>query len=665
MAADDGRGSQRGERQSASAGRSNTNNSARGDARESRSQEASRSASSPGNTGAPSRGSSGAGTANSGTRSGNTNNGQNSGREARGGSGADGRGSQRSTRESATVGRGLGTSTGSAGRTASTGGLAGAAGLGQVGGSGVTSTYQGRPASVAREVARPTGLSGMAGVGRPDAPISRNVARSTVPSQSFRVAENLSMSKLANLRAPSFRATEEQATAKEDAWQDALSMVRAPEAGTTDPYNRLVNKKSGAAGYADLSGMTIGEVRALQKAMKASGQYPSDAIGAYQFIGGTLDEAVKRTGLPETAKFTAATQDYLARDLWANRAAQATTEDGTVNPTRFANRAAAEWASFQQQNGVGRYDGDGVNHASVKASTVKSATDRLIGTGAVGSGEPTQTRAIGRQMNAPAARVSMVERMATTYLGRPASVASTVARNNMAREQPSPASSFPARPAGPISQNPNAGYTPRAADPSFMSDAEQAATFGELPGGAPNLPSPAQPTSPDATPVSPTYTAPRAVSPSPAGSEPVSTVPSTTVPAVTSTPVSPAEETSIKTPLSTPQKIAAGAIDVGVGMIPGVGIGATIYNGLAAVAGLPTVGGMAVNLLGDGSNLGTGGPRRSEAEGGRRQGEQPEPKEAETTVKQPEVERFRERYLIPTVRRQTPAEKWGRRRLSA
>ena len=499
----------------------------------------------------------------------------------------------------------------------------------------------------------------MAGVSRPDAPISSNLA---APAPSYRVAENLSMSKLANLKAPSFRATEEQATAKEDAWQDALSMIRAPEAGTTDPYNRLVNKKSGTEGYADLANMTIGEVRALQRAMKASGQYPSDAVGAYQFIGGTLGEAVERTGLPETTKFTAATQDYLARDLWANRAAQATTKDGTVNPTKFANRAAAEWASFQQQNGVGRYDNDGVNHASVKASTVKSATDRLIGTGAVGSAAPTQTRAIGRQMNAPAARVSTVERMATNYLGRPASVASSVARNNLATERPAPASSFPARPAGPISQNPNAGYTPRAADPSFMSDAEQAATFGELPGGAPNLPAPrsVQPASPAPTSVSPSDTT-SPVAPNPTDAQPVSPSPSTPVAPVAPTPVSPSDETTVKAPLSTGQKIAAGAIDVGVGMIPGVGMAATVYNGLATLTGVPTIGGMAVDLLGDGSQLGQQGRLSGSGEGNDRsryttpETEDGDPEEPPPTIRNPEP--FVRRYLRPTL---TPMERGGR-----
>jgi hypothetical protein len=115
--------------------------------------------------------------------------------------------------------------------------------------------------------------------------------------------------------------------------------------------------------------------------------------------------------------------------------------------------------------------------------------------------------------------------------------------------------------------------------------------------------------------------------------------------------------------LTTTQKVVAGAIDVGTGMIPGVGLAATVYNGLASLTGQPTIGGMAVDLLGGGSNLGTGGPRRNEESGRRSNYEPPEPKEPETTIKKPpEIERFRERYLIPVVNRPKPSEKWGRRR---
>ena len=89
---------------------------------------------------------------------------------------------------------------------------------------------------------------------------------------------------------------------------------------------------------------------------------------------------------------------------------------------------------------------------------------------------------------------------------------------------------------------------------------------------------------------------------------------------------------------------------------------ATVYNGLASLTGQPTIGGMAVDLLGGGSNLGTGGPRRNEESGRRSNYEPPEPKEPESTIKKPpEIERFRERYLIPVVNRPTPSQKWGRR----
>lgn len=646
MAADDGRGSQRGERQSAGSarGNSNTNNSARGDARESRSQEASRSGGGAGvGTNAPSRGTGGNTGPSRSSGASDRNNGQSGARESRG----------------VTAG-----SVGAVGRERDTSigrGLAGAAGLaGPSLGGNVTSTYQGRPSSVASAALSRQSLAPDRAM--PTGPVRGNMPSSVTPS--FRVSENLSMSKLANMRAPSFRATEEQATAKEDAWQDALSTIRAPEAGTKDPYNRVVQGKN-TPSYANLTGMTIGEVRQFQRAMKASGQYPSTAVGAYQIVGSTLDEAQARTGLPDTAKFTKATQDFLARDLWSNRASQVDDATGAVAAGPLANRAAKEWASFQQSSGIGAYDSDGVNHASVPHSTVLARADGLVSTGAVGTQAPTQTRALGRQTGAPA-RQSMVERVATTYLGRPASVASSVARNNMAREQPAPASSFPARPAGPVSTNLGALDRPNSM-PSreLMSDAEQAAVYGEQPGGAPVAPREVRPTSPSPTKVDPAYSV-RPVSPTPNSPEIAPTVPSTPVPAVKATPVAPSEEPTVKAPLTTGQKVIAGGIDVGVGLIPGVGLAATVYNGLASLTGQPTIGGMAVDLLGGGSNLGTGGPRRNEESGRRSNYEPPAPKEPETTIKKPpEVERFRERYLIPSINRPTPAEKWGRRKMTA
>jgi hypothetical protein len=164
-------------------------------------------------------------------------------------------------------------------------------------------------------------------------------------------------------------------------------------------------------------------------------------------------------------------------------------------------------------------------------------------------------------------------------------------------------------------------------------------------------------------------------------------VPSTPVPAVKATPVAPSEETTVKVPLTTGQKIAAGAVDVGVGMIPGVGLAATVYNGLATLTGQPTIGGMAVDLLGGGSNLGQQGVS-ARGEGGTRvdsprdrrdpyrdelakqgmyvDGYAPDPKDDPISdVPETPGKRFRERYLIPTIKRPTPAEKWGRRRRSA
>ena len=67
-----------------------------------------------------------------------------------------------------------------------------------------------------------------------------------------------------------------------------------------------------------VSQLTIGEIKRLH----ASGQ--AHAMGRYQFIGSTFAEVANMTGLPDTQKFDAKTQDLFAitrliqRSSWGN-----------------------------------------------------------------------------------------------------------------------------------------------------------------------------------------------------------------------------------------------------------------------------------------------------------------------------------------------------------
>jgi hypothetical protein len=116
-----------------------------------------------------------------------------------------------------------------------------------------------------------------------------------------------------------------------------------------------------------------------------------------------------------------------------------------------------------------------------------------------------------------------------------------------------------------------------------------------LPGGrapsapAPGAATPAQPPTSTAPRPNPSVTAP-AVPPAVPGRPPASAPPA---------PPAPPEEE--KKGLSKGQKIAAGAVDIGIGLIPGVGVAASIYNGVAALTGNPTVGEVAIDILGNGN----------------------------------------------------------------
>ena len=60
--------------------------------------------------------------------------------------------------------------------------------------------------------------------------------------------------------------------------------------------------------------MSIKEVLDYQAQMRASKNYPSDAVGKYQIISGTLKDGVKKLKIPLTAKFDKTIQDRLYRE---------------------------------------------------------------------------------------------------------------------------------------------------------------------------------------------------------------------------------------------------------------------------------------------------------------------------------------------------------------
>ena len=112
----------------------------------------------------------------------------------------------------------------------------------------------------------------------------------------------------------------------------------------------------------DIQNLTVGQVMELQSQRKLF------AVGKYQFIPGTLREAVQYTGIDPNQPFNASTQEqlfpYLISD--SKRPTLAGYLSGRHNDADAAlNDLAAEFASIPQSNGRGRYDGDSAgNRAS-------------------------------------------------------------------------------------------------------------------------------------------------------------------------------------------------------------------------------------------------------------------------------------------------------------
>lgn len=105
------------------------------------------------------------------------------------------------------------------------------------------------------------------------------------------------------------------------------------------------------------------------------------------------------------------------------------------------------------------------------------------------------------------------------------------------------------------------------------------------------------------------------------------------------------------------RSIAAGAVDVGLGMVPGVGMGVSLVNTGLTLAGKDTLGEMLVDRLGGGSNQST---LTVNGEGGTGRPERlPPPPPSTAKSKAPKIDvgvsRFVDIYLRPT-----PREKWGR-----
>ena len=154
-----------------------------------------------------------------------------------------------------------------------------------------------------------------------------------------------------------------------------LAMIAQHESNNN--YNVIYGGRS-----ENLTGKTIGEVLAFQKQWLKNGT-ASTAVGAYQFLYGTLLELVNKLNIGTSERFGVAMQDKLALELLKRRGLQSYL-DGRLSRANFMLSISREWASLpvpydtqghhrRVRAGETYYAGDGLNKALISPARVAAA----------------------------------------------------------------------------------------------------------------------------------------------------------------------------------------------------------------------------------------------------------------------------------------------------
>lgn len=183
-----------------------------------------------------------------------------------------------------------------------------------------------------------------------------------------------------------------------------LALIRKGE-GNYESVNR---GRAGdtPGGWKGLMAMTLKEIMAAQAANKVF------AVGAYQFIPGTLKEAVKNSGLSVSMHFSQEVQDWLAITLllggWKRPGLTAYLRGQSADLDAAQDELAYEWASLPNSKGRGWYDNDSAGnraHGDFAAVRAALATSRqeLSGRGIEALAPPRATPLKPAQKPSPAA----------------------------------------------------------------------------------------------------------------------------------------------------------------------------------------------------------------------------------------------------------------------
>jgi len=172
---------------------------------------------------------------------------------------------------------------------------------------------------------------------------------------------------------------------------ELLRRIRSGEGSYTSINRGRAGDTPG--GHKKLTSMTLADVMASQR------RGEKFAVGAYQFIPGTLAGAVKDAGLDPATRFTPEVQDRLAQQLILGGTKRPTLTrylTGKSNDLAAAiDGIAGEWAALRGSSGRGRYDGDSAgNMASIGVADLLPRVRAEVMGGGVSLAAPVRSQVV-------------------------------------------------------------------------------------------------------------------------------------------------------------------------------------------------------------------------------------------------------------------------------
>lgn len=152
-------------------------------------------------------------------------------------------------------------------------------------------------------------------------------------------------------------------------WKPLFDAIGAGEGTYTSMYP--------SENYPQLTSMTIEEVIQFQKQKLKDGR-ASAAVGRYQML--YPEKYAAAAGLPLTAKFSPENQDKMAGAYIEKYRRGNDWLNGKITDEQFGYELAKEFAGLKQPNGVGYYDKDGRNKATVDWAVTKEALKKVKST---------------------------------------------------------------------------------------------------------------------------------------------------------------------------------------------------------------------------------------------------------------------------------------------